>query len=319
MKNIAVIGLGNIANRHRRNIRLLFPQAKIYAVPSSGRQVAETVSDCDEVVSNIAYVIDQLDMAIVASPAPFHASHALSFIEAGIPVLIEKPVTASLDDGMQLLGAYQKNKTPVAVGYCLRYMPSAQALWQELNNGIIGKLLNADIAVGQYLPDWRVKNYKKCVSAQKKLGGGALLELSHELDYTRWLLGELHVQYAVIRNSGTLEIDVEDLVDVMAVAKKNTVVNIHLDFLQRKAYRKCSFIGTNGRLEWDLIANCLVLHDASGTKTIYEDQDYDRNLLYMDMLMDFVKLIAGENNNCILLEDAVATVKLIEQINNIAN
>ncbi|MFW3570384.1 Gfo/Idh/MocA family protein [Kosakonia cowanii] len=319
MKNVAVIGLGNIATRHRKNIRALFPQAKIYAVPSSGRLVTEIISDCDEIATDITQLGNCVDMVIVASPAPFHARHAVSFIEAGVPVLIEKPVAASLEDGMKLLSAYKDNKTPVAVGYCLRYMPSAKILHEQLKSGVIGKLLNADIAVGQYLPDWRKKDYRESVSAQRKLGGGALLELSHELDYTRWLLGELHVQHAIVRHSGTLDINVEDLVDVVAVAEQNVVVNIHLDFLQRKAYRKCAFIGAKGRLEWDLITNSLVLSDASGTKVIYVDEAYDRNQLYLEMLKDFIRLIAKENNNCITLEDAVATVELIEQINNTAN
>ena len=155
MKNVAVIGLGNIATRHRKNIRALFPQAKIYAVPSSGRLVTETISDCDEIATDINQLSDCVDMVIVASPAPFHARHAVSFIEAGVPVLIEKPVAASLEDGMKLLSAYKDNKTPVAIGYCLRYMPSAKILHEQLKSGVIGKLLNADIAVGQYLPDWR--------------------------------------------------------------------------------------------------------------------------------------------------------------------
>lgn len=320
MKNVAVIGLGNIANRHRRNLRMLFPEAKIFAISSSGRKVDEVIPDCDEVVTNIDQLIPLLDMAVVASPAPFHAQHALPFIKAGIPVLIEKPIAASLTDVKKLEEACKAYQTPVAVGYCLRYMPSAQILLRELEQKIIGKILNARVSIGQYLPDWRsTKNYKDSVSANKALGGGALLELSHELDYTRWLLGNLQIQHAIVRNSGTLDIDVEDLVDVVATTDENAVVHIHLDLLQRKAYRTCDFVGTHGRLEWNLINNELLLHNASGTEIIYQVENYDRNEMYLDMLTDFLRLISGDANNCIRLDDAAATITLIEHIKEFAN
>ncbi len=320
MKNVAVIGLGNIANRHRRNLRMLFPKAKIFAMSSSGRRVSEAIPDCDEVVVDIEQLLSQVDMVVIASPAPFHAQHALPFIKAGIPVLIEKPVVASLKDIEKLEEACKIYQTPIAVGYCLRYLPSVQVLRQVLEQQIIGKILNVRVSIGQYLPDWRAtKDYKDSVSASKALGGGALLELSHEFDYTRWLLGTLHIQHAIVRNSATLDIDVEDLVDVVATTDENAVVHIHLDFLQRKAYRTCDFVGTQGRLEWNLITNELLLHNASGTEIIYHDEKYDRNKMYLDMLTDFMRLISGQSNNCISLDDAAATVMLVEKIKELSN
>jgi hypothetical protein len=298
----------------------MFPGAKIFAMSSSERQVEEVVSDCDEVVTNINTLIEKVDLAIIASPASYHAQHSLPFITKGIPVLIEKPVVASLTDANILIEASKKYATPIAVGYCLRYMPSGLVLHDLLSQQAIGTLLNARVCIGQFLPDWRMsKNYKDSVSASKALGGGALLELSHEFDYTRWLLGDLLIQHAIVRNSGILEIDVEDLVDVVATTEKGAVVNIHLDFLQRKAYRTCDFVGTKGRLEWNLINNELILHNASGTEIIYANETYDRNQMYLDMLADFVRLIDGHANNCILLDDSLTTVGLIEQIKKVAN
>lgn len=320
MKNIAVIGFGNIAARHRRNIRLIFPDAKIYGMSASGRMVADSIIDCDEVVTDINMLANIAEMAIIASPATFHRQHALPFIKANVPVLIEKPVIASLDDAQELQLACENFKATVAVGYCLRYLPSALMLKKVLQEHLIGKLLNARISVGQYLPDWRTtKNYKESVSARSSLGGGALLELSHEIDYARWLLGELTIQHAIIRNSGTLDIDVEDVVDIVAANKNNTVAHIHLDFLQRQAFRKCEFIGIEGRLEWDLIENKLSLHASAGTKVLYHDDQYNKNKMYLDMLQDFILRISGKPNECISLEDAISTITTIDQIKKVAN
>lgn len=320
MKNIAIVGLGNIATRHRRNVKLLFPQAKVYAMSASGRKVEGPLSDCDEIASSIEELIGLVDMAIIASPAPSHAAHAIPFIAANIPVLIEKPIVASSEDAQRLLEASKTFKTPLAVGYCLRYLPSARVTQQALVKQRAGQLLNARVSIGQYLPDWRAtKDYRDSVSASKALGGGALLELSHELDYARWMLGELHVHSAIIRNSGTLGIEVEDLVDVVAMTNQQAVVHLHLDFLQPKAHRHCDFIGTKGRIEWDLILNQVLLHTAEGTETLYSDADYDRNRMYLDMLTDFTHFIAGRPHHCILVEDAVATIGFIENIRSVAH
>ncbi|EAP1584026.1 gfo/Idh/MocA family oxidoreductase [Salmonella enterica] len=319
MKNIAVIGLGSIAARHRRNLKLLFPQALIYAISASGRNLTYPVSDCDRIASSIEQLTGLVDMAIIASPATKHAEHAIPFIAANIPVLIEKPIVASVEDAQRLIEASRKYKTPVAVGYCLRYMPSARMTQQALAKGLAGQLLNANICIGQYLPDWRAtKDYRDSVSVSKFLGGGALLELSHEFDYTRWMLGELRIHNAIIRNSGTLNIEVEDLVDVVAMTNQQAVIHLHLDFLQRKAYRHCNFIGTKGRIEWDLILNQVLLHTEEGTETLYSDVAYDKNEMYLDMLRDFIQFIVGRPHQCILVNDAVATIELIEKIKNVA-
>lgn len=319
MKAVAVIGLGNIADRHRRNLKKVYPGIKVYAMSASGRKIHGEISDCDQVVNIIDELLDIVDMAIIASPATLHAGHAIPFIKAGIPVLIEKPVTVSTSDAEALLDASMRFNSVVAVGYCLRYLPSALSLKRVLEEKKAGRIFNAFIEIGQYLPDWRVsKNYKESVSANKALGGGALLELSHELDYTRWLFGELDVLHATVRNSGVLDIDVEDIADIIAISKDEIVVNIHLDFLQKKAFRKCSFLGTDGRVEWDLINNQVKLINKSDECLIYNEPQYDKNTMYLDMLKDFYNYIHGRENQCIKLTDAVKTIALVNRIKKLA-
>ncbi len=70
--------------------------------------------------------------------------------------------------------------------------------FELFDKSFIGQTLYTSVECGSYLPDWRPgNNYKKSVSAKKDLGGGVLLELSHELDYIRWIFGEIKNIYAV--------------------------------------------------------------------------------------------------------------------------
>lgn len=316
MKTIAVIGLGNIATRHRRNLKQIFPQSRLLAMSASGRIPNEAISDCDQVVSSIDELIQNgVELALVASPAPFHSVHTIPLLEASIPTLIEKPVTANVADAQKLIKVANKTQTPVAVGYCLRYLPSCQVVKKLLDEMSIGTLLNAQVEIGQYLPDWRpTKNYRDTVSAKEHLGGGALLELSHELDYTQWLLGDLKIQFSHLRSSDKLGLDVEDLVDIVATTHSGAVVNIHLDFLQRQAYRRCRFVGSEGIIEWDLIKNEVSQNSIAGQVIIYSESSWDKNQMYLNLLVDFIAKIEGKMHICIDLKQAAKTIELIEKI-----
>ena len=320
MKRVAVIGLGNIATRHRRNLKLLFPEVYLYSMSASGRVTNDFITDCDQYVSSLnELIVNKVELVIIASPASYHAQHAIPLIEAGIPSLIEKPIATSLEDAKRIQYAISVHQTPVSIGYCLRYMPSAIKLQSLLKQKKAGTLYGANIEVGQYLPDWRPnKDYRDCVSAKKSLGGGVLYELSHELDYAQWLLGPLELKYAMLRSSPHLDLEVEDQADIFALTKSSVHTLIHLDFLQRQAYRKCSLVGSEGRLEWSLIQNSLVLTTATETLTLHHDPLWDKNQMYLLMIEDFVQKIKGNSNTCIEFEEAMETVKLICEIKEMA-
>ncbi|MTC92144.1 gfo/Idh/MocA family oxidoreductase [Providencia stuartii] len=316
MKHVAVIGLGNIANRHRRNLKLLFPNITISAMSASGRTPSEPISDCDYITTSLDELISShVQLVIIASPAPYHSKHAIPLIKAKIPILIEKPVTSTLKDAEILEQISKQYNTPIAIGYCLRYLSSAQEMKKLIDSDIIGTLYYANIEIGQYLPDWRPnKNYHDCVSANSELGGGALLELSHEIDYTQWLLGSLNLKYAILQRSDELGLDVEDNVNILATAMRGTIVNIHLDFLQRKAYRQCRFVGSKGTLEWNLINNEIRLISNNSTNILYSVPEWDKNQMYLDMIIDFINKINNKKNQSITLSEAIETLTLIEQI-----
>ncbi|NOU51772.1 Gfo/Idh/MocA family oxidoreductase [Pseudoalteromonas sp. JBTF-M23] len=314
MDRVAVIGFGNIATRHRRNLRSFFPKAVIYAMSSSGRKPEAVPADVDYIVESVSELIElKVELIIIASPAPFHSSHAIPLIQAGIPVLIEKPVCTNEQDTQELESAIANFSTPVAVGYCIRYLSSARKMKEYILSGMFGKIYHCSIDMGQYLPDWRPhKDYRETVSAQSKLGGGVLLELSHELDYAQWIFGELDLQYALLKNSGELEIDVEDSADLLFLAKHGVCLNVHLDFLQQKVSRRCKIISHAGVVDWDLVANEIRICTNGSEKLLFSDPSWEPNQMYLDMLTDFLSLINGDDSQAVSVSEASKTVALIE-------
>lgn len=320
MQRVAVIGLGNISHRHRRNLKILYPESKIIAVSAREEVIKELPENVDYLVSSIEGVLSlKPQLAVVASPANLHLTHAKRLIEADVPCLIEKPLSINYEEAEEFINFKAGSQIPCAVGYCLRYMPTALKMRQLIKDDVLGEVYNISIAVGQYLPEWRKNiDYRKTVSTQKQLGGGALLELSHELDYANWLFGPLKPLHSVLRSSKKLNLDVEDLVDLVLATETGSLVNIHLDFLQRTPQRYCTVIGANGSIHWDLIKNTIDISLKDKEQYHVQFKDWQANDMYLDMLKDFENLCTNKPHSTVDLVQAARTLKLIDKVREIS-
>ncbi|GAB5380734.1 MAG: Gfo/Idh/MocA family oxidoreductase [Aliiglaciecola sp.] len=319
-KKLAVIGLGNISHRHRKNLRALFPKSCIIVMPTRERNIEPSgITNADKIASNIEELISMRpDAAIVASPATFHIEHALKLVMARIPILIEKPISSNLSKASKFLDVVNQSEVTVAVGYCLRYAPSMQFVKAYIEQDRLGTIYNVSVNVGQLLSDWRPIDYQNSVSANASLGGGVLLELSHELDYLRWLFGDFNVLFSQLRNTRKFDLNVEEIADIVMVNSQGIVFNLHMDFVQCKAQRHCSIIGEKGRLDWDIAQNHVELHDFCSSEVIFEVQDWQSNSMYLKMLVDFFAKVTQKKNDCVAVDDAFRTVELIERIKHLS-
>lgn len=311
----AIIGLGSISDRHRANLKLLFPSHQVACLSSSGRKFNSLPSSCD-ILSNSLEEIISLNptFVIVASPATFHAQHAIPFIENNIPVLIEKPIAADIEDAIKIANSAKKYKTPVGIGYCLRYKPFLTEIKDFLDNGIIGKIINVRIAAGSYLPDWRPKtDYLQSVSASSHLGGGALLELSHEIDYANFIFKQLYFKSAIVQNSKILKIDVEDSAEINFTLLEGGECKVNLDFLQKPSIRHAYFFGSKGKILWDLQNNNVDISAADLKKTL-KIECWDSNKMYIEMINDFVfNFIDHQSSKICKVSEALSVLEYIEQ------
>lgn len=209
-----------------------------------------------------------------------------------------------------------KSQNKVAVAYNLRFMPAAKVVREIIRSGKLGKITTVFSEVGQYLPDWRPKcDYRKGVSARKKLGGGSLLELSHELDYLNWFFGPFAQVCSVMRSSQLLDIDVEDTVDAILENKSGIIFHLHLDFLQRNASRSCRAVGENGTLIWNLMSNEVIIQESSlKSHVLFSDSGYDRNEMYVEQLRAFVDFVESKGSFDSTLDSSIEVMRLVEAI-----
>jgi predicted dehydrogenase len=294
-----VASLGSIGRRHVDNLRALYPTANIAVLRTNS---GATTDPCP--VTGVNHQFTDLDQAVafapqaavIASPATERLRIAQALVSAGIPVLMEKPIAHTTRGLHILLDEAARRQVPLAVGYNLRFLPSLQKTRALLTDCAIGQLLCVRAEVGQYLPDWRPSSdYSQSVSARNELGGGALLELSHEIDYIYWLLGLPARVTARGGRVSDLRIDVEDVVELcLDYDRPRRLVNIHLDFVQRVVHRSCRFIGTEGTLVWNAVEHSISLYTtAQRCWQQIQAPLVDRNQMYLDEITSFLDFAQG--------------------------
>ena len=314
---LAIVGLGSIGRRHLRLISEIRPDIEIIVVRSGHGGECDEESMATKTVYSIGDAIKEgIQAAIVSSPATLHLKQSLELAKNGIHLLIEKPISHTSDRVKELLKIVNENRITTMVGYVLRYDLGAIKFKNWLDNKIKGKILHARIECGSYLPDWRPdQDYRKTVSALSELGGGVLLELSHEVDYLYWFFGKPKDVQAQIRNSGTLDINVEDQVDLLVTSEQGYCISVQIDFNRRHVERKCKVLTTEGELIWDAVKQNVTWKGVNKEQFKYEYNN-ERNSIYRKQLEVFFDCIENDNDPIVTVKDGFNVISLIDAVRN---
>jgi predicted dehydrogenase len=313
ISRFAIVGLGSIGRRHLRILKEMRPEIEVTLIRSgSGQNWPE-----EKLAKNTVHSIDEavgegIQAAIISSPAPLHLLQAVELANAGVHLLIEKPLSHTIEGINKFLNKLLTKGITVLIGYVLRYDPCARKFKEILESGSIGQFLHANVECGSYLPDWRhEQDYRKTVSALPELGGGVLLELSHELDYIQWFFGEIKSVQANLYNSGFLGIEVEESADLIMTNEDGMPVSVQLDFNRRQSTRRCTVHGTKGELTWNAITKQVICHLAGGEPEV-ESFDFEHDHIYLKQLQHFLDCIENEASPLVTLQDGLAVLRLVE-------
>jgi predicted dehydrogenase len=125
---VAVVGVGHLGRHHARVLSEL-PEATLVGVVDADAARAQAIASSSgcEVFPDVTALIGKVDAVSIASPTEVHASLALPLLAAGIDVLVEKPMTRSLDEADALLAAARASGALLAVGHIEQFNPAVEA------------------------------------------------------------------------------------------------------------------------------------------------------------------------------------------------
>ncbi|MEX0787835.1 MAG: Gfo/Idh/MocA family oxidoreductase [Anaerolineales bacterium] len=307
-----IAGLGSVGRRHLRNLNalgeldILLHRSGKSTLPDSEVAGFPTYPDLEE-------ALDQNpDAVIVATPTSLHVPVALAAARRGYAVLIEKPVSHTLEGTVELVHTIQSTGAPTLIGYQYRFHPGIQGMRQAVAQGRIGRPEYARATYGDFLPAWHPwEDFRASYSARRELGGGVLLTLSHPLDYLCWIFGEPVIRWSWLATLSDWPIDVEDTAEVGLAFSTGAVASVHLDFLQRPSSHRLEIVGSEGTLEWN---------QASGEWRIYSpEQDrwvsgegagVKRNQMFLAEIEHFRSVARREVAPLCGLEDGLRTLRL---------
>lgn len=257
MKKLKIMffGLGSIGSRHARLIKENFDH-EIYAYRYKRNQEKNSLG-VKEIFDLKEMGKINPDVAFITSPTYKHIEFAAFCAGKGINLFIEKPLSNSKNGISHLLNIARKNNVNAYVAYCLRFHPVIVWLKEHLEKN---KPLHLTVNVSSYLPNWRKNvNHLKHYSAFKSKGGGAILELSHEIDYMCYLLGSIKNFKANAKKMGNVTIDSEDFADILLEFKNGAYCNLHLNFFSNLQRREIVADFKGHTVVGDLLANSITV------------------------------------------------------------
>lgn len=229
---IIFFGLGSIGQRHAK-ILLENYSHDLYTFRSGANGDANSLG-IKEIYSWEEVKDLKPDIAFITNPTFLHIETAIKCAEIRCRLFIEKPIDKSTEGLDKLIKLVEEKNLVTYVAYNLRFHPVIQNLKEYLKEK---KPLYARVVCTSFLPCWRPNtDYFKSYSANKAMGGGVILDLSHEIDYVDYLFGRIKKISGNFAKLGNVTVDAEDYADVLVVSG-DIPVNIHLDFLSQLRQR----------------------------------------------------------------------------------
>ena len=253
MNKIAVMGFGSSGQRFATLVSLRLPEAELL-VYSSQRLAGESFHS----TSNLSEVRKfEPTIGIICGVASDRLAMVKALPKEMRGVLIEKPLAVNYEEGIHVTKELAQRGGITQVGYNLRFSASLREFKRKVDSLSLGRVLSVRAETGQYLPDWRNgRDYRATASARGESGGGVLRELSHEIDYLRWIFGDIDWVSAWCGKQSDLEIDVEDTAHLTMgfspeAALPMLVGQLNLDFTRHDRTRSITAVCVEGTLRWN--------------------------------------------------------------------
>lgn len=235
---VVVVGYGAIGRHHARNLAAIDEALLVGVVEpnsvareearSAGHQVFESVAELEGV---------SIDGAVICVPTSKHEEAALPFIERKSALLIEKPISDSLDSARRVIDAGKRCGIPLMIGYVERYNPAVTAVRDFALEGNIGEIITISARRVGVLPP-RIRD------------ANVLIDIGvHDIDMAAYLTDRRLELVSALGGCGVLE----DRLDYASLALDagGISIDIETNWLTPVKIRRLSVTGSRGFVQVD--------------------------------------------------------------------
>jgi predicted dehydrogenase len=214
-QRIAIVGAGTIGSVHARLVDSLGDQGVLAAIVDTDLERARSLADRYGAPAfasaTEAYQAAGIDIAAICLPSAFHADAAVEALEAGLHVIIEKPIDISLESADRVVAAERSSGRTASVISQRRFQPAAAYVHDAIERGELGRITSGVVesAFFRTLEYYQSGDWRGTAAID---GGGALMNQGiHALDLLLWMLGEPVSVSALTGRLAHPDIEVEDV------------------------------------------------------------------------------------------------------------
>ena len=250
---VGVIGTGNMGRNHPRVYKEL--GAELVGVADTDLGKAKGLAEQYETKAYSDYeeLLNQgIDAVSIAVPTTSHKMVALSAIQKGINLLIEKPIADSIQNAQEIITAAEDSGVTLMVGHIERFNPAVRKLKQIIDDGILGKLvLISARRVGPFVP--RISDV------------GIIVDVAtHDIDVIRYLIGS---EYTSVFARSSRYKNVKGDAAIILIGFGDISASIEVNWYTPHKVRTLTVTGTKGIAYLDYLKQEVEIHNAEGNMT----------------------------------------------------
>ncbi|NOZ21585.1 MAG: Gfo/Idh/MocA family oxidoreductase [Planctomycetes bacterium] len=269
----AVIGVGHMGKNHARVLHQL-PHAKLVAVvdtdEKSGKKIARKCRA--EFHTDYTEIADVIDMASVAVPTAHHHRIAKDLLQRGVHVLIEKPMTKSVEEAEELVAIAKKHSAMIMVGHVERFNPAFMAIQERIRSP---KFIEA---------------HRLAPFSFRSADIGVVLDLMiHDIDIILHLI-QSDIKRIDAAGANVLS-DYEDVANARILFESGCVANVTASRVSIKSMRKIRVFSPNNYCSIDLLGREAVMLTKSPELTL---KSLDISKLDASTIADLVGFVFGD-------------------------
>lgn len=311
---VLIIGFGSIGKRHTRIAQeaLKVKPEDIFVrelIPSRIKEAKDMGLQIETPDTKVNY-----DIVVVAASTASHIAILKNIPTPARLLYVEKPLAHKYQEVAPIarqLSSRLKGKKRSLVGYMLRHHPAVKQAKELIASKKMGKVLKYRAECGMYLPNWHPwEDYRSFYMSQIDGGGGALLDISHEIDLVCHLVGGVSSVYGKYGNLSSLQCSSDDYAEFMMTHENGAVGSVSLDLIQKNTFRKTRVIMEKGEIEIDFINKKLSI--ATDINKVKEHSfDLGGDDLYIAQYKDALQ---SKKPICCSLNEGLGVMEIIEAV-----